>query len=436
MMGREFAQHVNEFLQSRGIPTHTIGVIQMNPEQSKHLETATVRIHNTMVDFVNLRSETYAEHSRIPSMSMGTPLQDAERRDLTINALFYNINTGSVEDWTGKGLADLEAGRVRTPLAPKETFLDDPLRVLRTIRFAGRFNFEVDPEILAAAHTQAVRSALATKVSRERVGVEIWKMLEPRVAGPSLRLLRLFGLDPIVFGVPPELESTVMDAHYQTALNLASLTASVLDCGSSGSAVEPSQLSMLVLSAYVHPFATFSYPDKKGRPTRLTTYFLREMLKYSTKVAEDVVQVTENVGRLAACIERSSRLDTGLALRSLQGLGDLAIELAAVLAVQTAHPALSSDQLVAKAALLSQNFRARVRDEGLSDVWRLRPIFNGAELQAMGAVPGPGLSAIIEELIAWQIQFPQGAPEAARVHALTLISKQPAPPAAPIKKKK
>ncbi|KAG5522033.1 hypothetical protein RHGRI_034293 [Rhododendron griersonianum] len=64
----------------------------------------------------------------------GTPEEDAYRRDLTINSLFYNINT-SVEDFTARDIADLISGRIVTPLPPKETFLDDPLRVLRAIRF-------------------------------------------------------------------------------------------------------------------------------------------------------------------------------------------------------------------------------------------------------------------------------------------------------------
>ncbi|KAG5522032.1 hypothetical protein RHGRI_034293 [Rhododendron griersonianum] len=66
----------------------------------------------------------------------GTPEEDAYRRDLTINSLFYNINT-SVEDFTARDIADLISGRIVTPLPPKETFLDDPLRVLRAIRFVG-----------------------------------------------------------------------------------------------------------------------------------------------------------------------------------------------------------------------------------------------------------------------------------------------------------
>lgn len=76
------------------------------------------------LDFVNLRSETYTEHSRIPQIDIGTPEQDALRRDFTINSLFYNLNEGMVEDFTKQGLEDLRAGVIQTPMEPKKTFLD------------------------------------------------------------------------------------------------------------------------------------------------------------------------------------------------------------------------------------------------------------------------------------------------------------------------
>ncbi|KAF5184715.1 Cca trna nucleotidyltransferase protein [Thalictrum thalictroides] len=135
MLGREFCEKVNEYLSSIGEEKQGIGVIQCNPDQSKHLETARMRLYDIWIDFVNLRSEDYSENSRIPTMKFGTAKDDAYRRDLTINSLFYNINTNSVEDFTRRGLADLMSGKIVTPLAPKETFLDDPLRVLRAIRF-------------------------------------------------------------------------------------------------------------------------------------------------------------------------------------------------------------------------------------------------------------------------------------------------------------
>jgi len=115
MTGEAFAQGLLDAgkIQSVG------ATIASNPEQSKHLATPRLKILGLEVDLVNLRSESYSKDSRIPSIvghvlkasilplihlpqEFGTPQEDAERRDLTINALFYNINTGEVEDFTGK----------------------------------------------------------------------------------------------------------------------------------------------------------------------------------------------------------------------------------------------------------------------------------------------------------------------------------------------
>jgi tRNA nucleotidyltransferase (CCA-adding enzyme) len=152
MKGAEFAAHVVDFLRADcpGLRAGSVGVIQANPEQSKHLETATTRVLDAWLDFAHLRTEVYEPGSRIPTAAIGTPEQDAFRRDLTFNALFYNLNEGAIEDFTGRGVADLEAGVVRTPLPPRETFLDDPLRVLRCVRFAARFGFRIEAGVRAA----------------------------------------------------------------------------------------------------------------------------------------------------------------------------------------------------------------------------------------------------------------------------------------------
>ena len=71
---------------------------------SKHLETAVIKVQGQFIDLVNLRSEEYGEDTNIPQIKIGTPEQDAYRRDLTLNSLFYNINKGIIEDFTGKGL--------------------------------------------------------------------------------------------------------------------------------------------------------------------------------------------------------------------------------------------------------------------------------------------------------------------------------------------
>ena len=202
MLGREFADHLNEWLSEHGRDTVNVGVVLANPEKSKHLETATMKVGNYFIDFVNLRAEEYTEDSRIPDlMRIGTAMEDALRRDLTINSLFYNINTGELEDMTGRGLTDLRRGIIATPLPPLTTLLDDPLRVLRSVRFAARLRFTMDDDLRHAASDPRVRSALAQKVSRERVGGEVDLMLRSPDPVGAMRLLVNLRLADTVFPV-------------------------------------------------------------------------------------------------------------------------------------------------------------------------------------------------------------------------------------------
>lgn len=186
MTGESFALRISELCERRpeAVSRHSVAQadvgnlhkIARNPDKSKHLETATVRLLGFDVDFVNLRRETYSVDSRNPQVEFGTAEEDALRRDATVNALFYNLNTGLVEDFTN-GLTDMKAKLIRTPLEPLQTFMDDPLRVLRLIRFASRLEFTIDPAAKQSMGDHRVLEALRLKISRERVGVELEKML-------------------------------------------------------------------------------------------------------------------------------------------------------------------------------------------------------------------------------------------------------------------
>jgi len=186
MTGVHFAQRMCDFctlpdaIKRHGIGPRDVGNLHnvaRNPDKSKHLETAMVKIFGLDLDFVNLRRETYADDSRNPAMEFGTAEEDALRRDATINALFFNLHTGCVEDFTG-GLPDMAARMIRTPLDPLQTFTDDPLRVLRLVRFASRLQFYIDPATQRVMDHPTVLQALRVKISRERVGVELEKMLK------------------------------------------------------------------------------------------------------------------------------------------------------------------------------------------------------------------------------------------------------------------
>lgn len=163
--------------------------VPRNPDKSKHLATSTIKLCGLDVDFVNLRKETYADDSRNPVVEFGTAEEDALRRDASVNALFYNLGTGQVEDFVG-GLEDLRDGLIRTPMEPLQTFLDDPLRVLRLVRFASRLGFRIDGDAERVMADERVLGNLKVKISRERIGVELEKMLK---GGCWLRFIH-FGL--------------------------------------------------------------------------------------------------------------------------------------------------------------------------------------------------------------------------------------------------
>lgn len=186
MTGEEFVDRLREYADIpanktlHNLQPDDVGrlhTVPRNPEKSKHLATSTIKLCSLDVDFVNLRKETYTEDSRNPAVEFGTAEEDALRRDATVNALFYNLNTGEVEDFTG-GIEDMRDKLIRTPMEPLQTFMDDPLRVLRLVRFASRLCFRIDEAAERVMADERVLGNLKIKISRERIGVELEKMLK------------------------------------------------------------------------------------------------------------------------------------------------------------------------------------------------------------------------------------------------------------------
>ncbi|WP_010137031.1 CCA tRNA nucleotidyltransferase [Ochrovirga pacifica] len=150
--------------------------------------TAMLRYQDLEVEFVGARKESYTEDSRNPQVEQGSLQDDQNRRDFTINALAISLNTsnlGTLLDPFG-GIDDLKTQIIRTPLDPDITYSDDPLRMLRAIRFATQLNFTIESNSLKAITTNAERLKIIT---RERVMVEVNKILEAPV--PSIGFLHL-----------------------------------------------------------------------------------------------------------------------------------------------------------------------------------------------------------------------------------------------------
>ncbi len=188
--GIELAQNIAKTLS----PTLKVSIF-------KTYGTAMFRYHDLELEFVGARKESYSEESRNPEVESGTLREDQLRRDFTINAMAISLNKENfgmlVDPFEGK--QDLENKILRTPLEPHQTYSDDPLRMMRAIRFATTLNFRVDEPSLAAIRQEAGRIKI---VSMERIMVEFNKIMLSQKPSSGLKLMEQTGLLKLII---PEL---------------------------------------------------------------------------------------------------------------------------------------------------------------------------------------------------------------------------------------
>lgn len=164
----------------------------------KRFGTAMLKHQDLEIEFVGARKESYRKDSRKPSVEEGTLEDDQNRRDFTINALAVSLNEksfGNIIDSFG-GLRHLEEKLIKTPLEPKKTFSDDPLRMMRAIRFASQLDFQIHPKTLQAIKDEKSRIHI---VSKERITIELNKIILSPIPSIGFKLLFETGLLQYVF---------------------------------------------------------------------------------------------------------------------------------------------------------------------------------------------------------------------------------------------
>lgn len=164
----------------------------------KTFGTAMLRVHGVELEFVGARRESYTHDSRKPQVEAGTLEDDQLRRDFTINALAWSLNERDFGELVDPfdGMYDLEHGIIRTPCDPDITFSDDPLRMMRGIRFAAQLGFQLEEETFDAIARNAERIRI---VSRERIIAELNKIVLSPVPSMGFELLELTGLLERIF---------------------------------------------------------------------------------------------------------------------------------------------------------------------------------------------------------------------------------------------
>ncbi len=175
------------------------------------------------IEAVMPRAETYSVGSRKPEVGFSSLQGDAERRDLTANALFKNLSTGEILDLTGRGMEDIQKGVVRTPMEPSKTFIDDPLRMLRVVRFYAKYKWEIPFHIVKALKSNANQ---LENISAERISEELNKMLMTSNPDKAVKLLRITNLLQYVI---PELKQAIkMTQNHHHTMDVFSHTLEVL----------------------------------------------------------------------------------------------------------------------------------------------------------------------------------------------------------------
>ncbi|KAB2635563.1 CCA tRNA nucleotidyltransferase 2 [Pyrus ussuriensis x Pyrus communis] len=462
MLGSEFVDKVQDYVLHVGEEAQGIAVIPCNPDQSKHLETARMHIRDRWIDFVNLRCEEYCENSRIPTVhKYGTPEEDAYRRDLTINSLFYNLNTSSIEDYTKRGIEDLTSGVIVTPLPSKATFMDDLLRVLRAICFGARFGFILDEELKEAAACDEVKAALSVKITRERIGTEIDLMISGNQPVQALAYISDLKLFWVVFSLHTKHEPEVSEGWDRLCVSYLVATWNLIQLiGLSNFTDKQRRLSLY--AAMFLPLRKTMYKDNRGKKVwfpwfdSMVNYIFRDSLKRKASDAETVVNVHFAMEKFLFLIpyfasNEDARVSdvnwaresvdapltskpwvlTGFLLREIKDFWRVALLMSTLLYppnIDCTEDLLSKNFELERRRSLFKAAEDAIFKLGLAKVWDVKPLLNGKEIMNVLQLKtgGPLVREWQQKILAWQHARPSGTAEEClnwmwKTHCLKMI---------------
>jgi len=432
--GKEFAEKVCKYLEENSDEDVCIEIPIGNKgkgDHADHLETASLTTSSGFeLDFCRLRYERYDKDSRIPTnIGVASAVEDAWRRDLTINSLYYNINTNQVEDWTEQGMRDLILQTVATPRKPLPTLLEDPTRILRAIRFAAQLSFQMSPTLMRAARNEKVRDALLYKVSRDAIGGAIDEMFGTRARDPArgIKLLMATNLIDVVFPLGRQKDI------YLSGLEHLSRTQSLVTrifLASPNSNWDISKRRFLWYAAFFKPIYEMSSLSSTGsnskRSRRQESPFyqlldalkrpkadmqsIESILKGADAFDFDAIQSSINSGaHLEDLSLQNSQSNELSELRwtlysTLKPIGSMWKE-AFILALASSQKSLTEcvDLYNAFLSLIEDQLRLGTI---LFDENKFKPLLNGSQIQKalLGEIDGKSFKRIVNAIEEWQIR--------------------------------
>ena len=407
MKGSTLANLINEELYPG---KNKVGIIQQNVEKGKNLETATIKVCQTWIDLVNLRCED--------KNKIGTPLTDAERRDLSINSLFYNINEGKVEDFTNKGIHDLENGIIETPIDAEITFRDDPLRILRMLRFAIKYKFRIGFNInnYIEKNKEEIVKNFYDNISKERIEKELYKVFNMNNSSFAIAYLYSFNILDIILLTKNYDQENNYDNIFLKIANLYILgeylleKTKIFEIEMNPENFNKIDYSLLLLTLYFRNI-------KNNNDNSLMN---QQILKFTYKTSTDYLKsnylMCAYFDELYNLInqENYNRLFIGKVLRKITYKNILPCLYASIAYEYIEKTQLNNlmndidNNLLQNIIEKNKRFLSYIINEDMMHIDKMKPLFNGKEiLEKLNIKAGKELGFLIEYLIDEQIKEPK-----------------------------
>ncbi len=376
--------------------------------KSSHLQTATIEIFNKTIDIVNLRKEIYKEKSRVPEISLGTPEEDSLRRDITINSLFYNINTNQIEDFTKKGIDDLKNSIIRMTKESKISFNEDPLRMLRVIRFASRFQFKLDNDIIDNINKEFFIKLFNDILSNERIEKELSCMMENIYAYSSVYLLFKFNL----------LKSCLKfeegkNEDYIKCVNMMILGNCLKE--QFWSNFNKQDVKILNYALLTSPFKNYQRKIKKNNEIG-SKIILSQILKIPNNEVNDIMSIINNINIIKKLVfqNKLERLIIGLAFRNIK---EKYITKIIILSICEEYIENNNQNEIIE-NLNKEKFNLIIKkyedfykyliDEHLDKINEMKPLLNGKDIKKeLNISDGKQIGTLLTYLIEEQIKNPK-----------------------------